>query len=524
MTKLNAVLIIFLAFTSCVSVKEYNEGIKKPHAIKQLRRDVDFLHHKLVKLHPDLYWYISKSELDRKFDSLKTSIREPMTSNAFFLCISPVVASVRQGHLQMSPLTLKYEPKQMRSFKTSGASPLAKFEFECLNNHIYVAQNYSASKEIKPGTELISVGGVRPQTILDKYEKVSASDGYNQTLFPRLKAKKFSTLYFWENGMADSVSCVMSYRDTLRTICLQRNPTIRRGPVPPKHKLTKAELEAKSKLKRQELIQGVDPLTGKYIRELSFLNDSSVALMKIKKFQNGRFSLFYRNSFKTIQKVHPEILILDLRGNPGGRLTDVAKLYSYLTYSDFVFIDPPGLTSRTSLWHTNYFRGSPMIAKPFLLAFSPFRLYFMARDFLKVKKDSNHRFSVQLKESKTIYPNPNRFGGKVYVLIDGGSFSASSILSSNLKASGRATFVGEETGGAFNGTVAGKMSSYRLPHSKLNFRFGLMTIKAPVHTEPDGYGVRPDVSIRRGLPELLEQTDPEIEWILKNQMEIKLKQ
>jgi C-terminal processing protease CtpA/Prc len=41
---------------------------------------------------------------------------------------------------------------------------------------------------------------------------------------------------------------------------------------------------------------------------------------------------------------------------------------------------------------------------------------------------------------------------KIYVMINGGSFSASSLISSNLKTP-KVTFVGEETGGAFNGTV-----------------------------------------------------------------------
>jgi C-terminal processing protease CtpA/Prc len=44
-------------------------------------------------------------------------------------------------------------------------------------------------------------------------------------------------------------------------------------------------------------------------------------------------------------------------------------------------------------------------------------------------------------------------------MINGGSFSASSLISSNLKLQ-RVTFVGEETGGAFNGTVAVACQNY----------------------------------------------------------------
>jgi hypothetical protein len=47
--------------------------------------------------------------------------------------------------------------------------------------------------------------------------------------------------------------------------------------------------------------------------------------------------------------------------------------------------------------------------------------------------------------------SPNAFKGKIYVMING-SFSASSLISSNLKTP-KVTFVGEETGGAFNGTM-----------------------------------------------------------------------
>jgi hypothetical protein len=42
------------------------------------------------------------------------------------------------------------------------------------------------------------------------------------------------------------------------------------------------------------------------------------------------------------------------------------------------------------------------------------------------------------------------------------SFSASSLISSNLKVQ-KSNFVGEETGGAFNGTVVGFMPVVELP-------------------------------------------------------------
>ena len=104
----------------------------------------------------------------------------------------------------------------------------------------------------------------------------------------------------------------------------------------------------------------------------------------------------------------------------------------------------------------------------------------------------------------------------MYVLINGGSFSASSIISSNLKGSKKATFVGTETGGADNGCVAGIMPVWTLPHSKLDLRFGLMTCEAPYKAEQDGRGIFPDKAITPTLIDRINGTDPELEWVLNN--------
>lgn len=510
-------LIIFSALTSCTSVKKYNEQINRPLTVKQLKSDVNFMAGKLKKLHPDLYWYISKSELEDKFDSLKASISGPMTSNEFFLRVSSVSSSVRQGHLQIFPLTLKYNAKQTKIISKWGTNPLAKFEFKWIDSKLFVSENYSAFKDIKPGTEFVSFNNVSPQTILNKYGKIAASDGFNQTFLPQLKGKKFSSLYFWENGLSDSISCVINYRDTIRTVCLKRIPNAPVKKPEVKIKPTHEEVLARRNITKKKRIQGFDALSGTYTRKLDFPgNDSTIAVMKIKNFAKGNYKKFYQNSFKTLMEAQTQTLILDLRDNPGGSLADVATLYSYLNGSNFVFINPPKVTSRTSLWYTNYFRGTPLVAKPFLLAFYPFRLLFMGRDFLHVRKDSCQLFYSGMKSSRIMHPKAENFGGKLYVLINGGSFSAPCILSSNLKGSKRATFVGEETGGAYNGTVAGRMAVYWLPHSKLKLRIGLMTIRPKSQTETDGNGILPDVEIKPAKEDLFEQKDPELNWILEN--------
>ncbi len=89
---------VLLMGCSSASIKKHNIHLNQLIAVNDLKADVDYTHNKIKQLHPDLYRYISKNELDLKFDSLKATIRKPMNSAAFYKKVSPTVAAIRQGH------------------------------------------------------------------------------------------------------------------------------------------------------------------------------------------------------------------------------------------------------------------------------------------------------------------------------------------------------------------------------------------------------------------------------------------
>ena len=205
------------------------------------------------------------------------------------------------------------------------------------------------------------------------------------------------------------------------------------------------------------------------------------------------------------------MLILDLRNNLGGRLNEINTLYSFVADSAIAFADKSEVATKTSLLKRDYFTGN-LGTKVLKTIVYPF--YLGAVYLIIEKQGSKYYFSGS--ETRIQKLQENRFKGKMYVLINGGSFSASSILSSNLKGSKRATFVGEETGGAFNGTVAGQMPIVTLPYSKVKMRVGLMKIVPHYKTEEQGHGIRPDVEIIPTIKDKISGNDPEFEWILQN--------
>lgn len=513
-------IIIFLITTAlsigCVSVKKYNARLDDLRSEKKLKSDVDYANRMLQKLHPDLYWYIGKKELDFKFDSLKSTITSPMTSNDFYMKLSPVIASVKQGHMRLIPLNKKLNRKDRSAQRKFGNTPFSRFDFEMFDNKLYIVKNYSGDSSIKAGTELVSVNNVKPVDLISKYRVTFASDGFNQTFLERRSAKAFPQFFFYQNDVTDSVLCELKYNDSIRAVYLRRNTIT--ASVKEEKTVRKSDLEIqkeKEKNKKEKIkraVQGYDRITRTYSKNLSFPEpDNSIALMKINDFSKGKYKKFYRDSFSKIDSLKTKALILDLRDNPGGRIKEIHKLYSYLADSSFYFLDKSEVVSKTSLLHNNYFRRGPLA----LLLMLPAELVYSGIVFIKVRKGDDHKYYFSWSHFNSGHPKPDNFKGKVYVLINGGSFSASSILSSNLKGSQRAVFAGEETGGAYNGTVAGIMPYVKLPKSKLNIRLGLARISPYYKTDIDGRGIFPDIEIKPTLDDRIKGNDPELKRVLE---------
>jgi C-terminal processing protease CtpA/Prc len=500
---------------SCSSIKYQNEHINDLIPENKLKNDVDFVHKKLEKLHPKLYWYITKESFDSKFDSVKKTITQPLTSNQFFDKIAPIVCTVREGHTYVFPRTIQFTKQQSKLLITKGDGPLSQFEFEFFDKKLYIIKNKSYNKKIIPGTEVLGLNEEKIANIYSNFGKNFTSDGYNSTLRDNFFGNRFPTIYSLRNGIKDSINYTFKLRDSIKNITIFRkvvdSVAFKKSKI--KHKLSDFE-KAKAKANDiQKDILGYDKIAKRFNRNLKFVEkDSSVAIIKIKGFMVGNYSKFYQESFSKIQYYKSKSLIIDLRNNGGGRLDEISELYSYLADSTFTFVDEAEVVSKTSMMHSNFFKNATFGGKIVRGILAP--IYYPIIYFLVHKKeDGKYYFPVNSKAKKV---KAEAFKGKIYVLINGGSFSASSIISSNLKGSKRAFFVGQETGGAYNGTVAGQMPIIEMPNSKLKIRIGLMATIPHYKTNIEGHGIYPDKQIIPTLQDRLNGIDPEMDWILND--------
>ena len=110
-------LLIVASLSSCGSSKKYNQKLKIKHSVDKLKADLAIIKTSLEEAHPGLYWYITKEKLDFKFDSIKSLLKDSMSSVAFYRMTAPVVSDVKCGHTRLIYAGLKLSKKEKAANK-----------------------------------------------------------------------------------------------------------------------------------------------------------------------------------------------------------------------------------------------------------------------------------------------------------------------------------------------------------------------------------------------------------------------
>ncbi|MBY0245347.1 MAG: hypothetical protein K2Q03_07850 [Sphingobacteriaceae bacterium] len=499
---------------ACVNTKKINHILTKKHEPAELIKDVDLTYKFLTKGHPGVYWYIDKQKLDFKFDSLKKSLTTPLTTKEFYLKLAPLVTEIKCGHTQMI-LTSKFESKKEKDSLAQLIKPIKQFDLKIIKEKLYITSFNKKHNQLKKGDEIVSINDIKFKNIYDSLANYITTDGYNKTHKTFTLNKGFKSYFSVIYDDIDTLDFKIKRADSifnLKVITLkkEKNKDISKQDTTIK-KLSKDSLLAFKKIdkeRKKAKYKGFDEFK-KPILDLKFLEkDSSTALLKIKSFSfpKANFKRFYDESFSAIKKGKTKNLIIDLRDNTGGYSYAVVDLFSYLVDKEFIFYKKSEVNNKfNSYWEGGYGKSRYLMG---------FKLFILSS---KLLKKENEKYKVQSYGNKLKKTNSNHYDGKIFVLINGGTFSASSLLSSNLKQLNRATFVGEETGGAFNGCVASfSMPGIFMPKSLVYLKMALYPYIPNVQIDTIGRGIFPDVEITPTIEDVLAGKDKELEWVLKN--------
>jgi hypothetical protein len=464
------VLFVFTQW-SCVSSK--SSLISKKYSPAELKEDADVLRNVLLEMHPSVGIYRARAFYETYFSNFVQGISDSLTEKEFRLKVKLLVDELHCGHTEVLYSTRYYKVVKKQKFNFS------PYIFLPVRNRVYVIANLNKKQDstIKKGAEILRINGIGTDSMLRHAKRFISSDGYNQSAKDHYIQLGFNSYYPGLFGRPDTFE--VEYRQDKKTATC-RYPAIQLTSMP------SLPLGAKD-----------DSLYKRYKRakiKYRFLDEDKKSLiMRIEKFSHSRDGMTYHKIFKKLKKNNSENLVIDLRNNGGGSLANSYKLLSYL-------IDTPATqTLRTTIKnypYRKYTSGN--------LAFKLTRLAYKIIGTKRTVQDTDF-FVYTIKPRKK-----NHFDKKIYLLINGGSFSASCLVAAYLRDNPRAVFIGEETGGAREGCNAGITPFYKLPHTRLQIRVPAFRIVHDVSPQVTGQGIKPDVETKYGLKEILTRQDLEL--------------
>ncbi len=473
---------IFL-FCSCAgSRKNYNPA--KKYSSQILQKDYNLLKNILEAKHPSLYWYTDEESMTGYFNTYYGRIKDSMTEQQFtWHILAPLIDKIRCGHTSVSM------SKAYGKWVSGKPIPAFPLYMKIWNDTMAVTGNLNYKKDsiFKRGTLVTSINGI-PNNLLIKYMlEFLPTDGYAENVnYIRLSG---NFPYFHRNIFGLSKSNQVTYLDSAGREQKNVLPLF----VPAKDSLKKDSLIRKERTRRM-------PPEKKLLQYRSFVKDTSgrFATMTVNTFARGRLRPFFRRSFRQMKNENIPNLILDIRSNGGGRLGLSTLLTKYISSKPFRVADTLFTPSRGLGRYARYIKGG------FL---NNIEMFFISRK----KADGNYH--ITRLEKHFYKPKANRYTGKVYVLINGPTFSASTVFANAVKGQEGITFLGEETGGGWYGNNGIMIPDIRLPNTGVRVRLPLYRLVQFNHVPDKGTGVLPDIYTGTSYDALLKGYDKKMQAV-----------
>jgi hypothetical protein len=447
-----------------------------------LRADAAILRSAYEQLHPGLYRYNTKAEMDANFTALSDKLDHDQSLQDAFLAFSDFAGKVRCGHTQANPFNQSKSLSEML-FKGQARLP---FYFDWIDRRMIVTHDFTPGRMLPLGTEVIQINGVPAATVLAKLLSITRADGANDSKRVAQLAVNGESIY---ETFDVYYPMFFPQKDAANTLLL-RKPSTRSTERITVNSLTFEQRIAPIKLREEERKGGDAPLfEWKYFADgIASLRMQTWALYDSK----WNWKQWLNDHLNEAAERSAPALIIDLRGNEGG--DDVGnEIIPHL-------IDAPVMLS--SMRRLVRYRKAPDDLVPYLdtwdksfLNWGSFAVDLSERwptappnvTYFKLTRYDDDA------SGDVVKPKGSRFHGRVFVLIDSTNSSATFQFAQNMKSHHLGSLIGQPTGGSQRGINGGAFFFLRLPHSGIEMDLPLIGTFAPAPV-PDS-GITPDVLV-----------------------------
>ena len=462
--------IVCVITTGC-GVNRSSFSPDKKYPLQQVEKDYSLYQNILETHHPGLYWYTSKDSMDCFFTRGRQQLKDSMTEPEFRKVLNYVTAKINCGHTTVR--SSKAWSKYSDTVKLGKMFPLSVKAWA--DTTVVTANLNRKDSVLKRGIVITKINGKPTAEIVDTLFDYISTDGYNRTHKYQTLSNRgfFGSLYTSLFGLSEKYT--VEYKDvagqTKTTVIPVYNAATdtanRIGTRPLRPSVPQPS-------KRERRRQAANT-----VRLLKIDSVNHTAMMDLSSFGKGYgLKKFFHNSFRSLRENNIGHLIIDVRSNGGGSVTNSTLISRYLANQKFRVSDSLYAVKKGSLYE-RYIKDH-FWSKLFMTFFT------------KKNKDGNYHFGYferhYFKPKKS-----NHYDGKVYILTGGNSFSATTLFVGAVVKQENIIVIGEETGGGAYGNSAWLIPDVTLPETGVRFRLPLFRLVIDKTIPKIGRGVQPEV-------------------------------
>jgi C-terminal processing protease CtpA/Prc len=491
-------LVVFVFLSSLVASQQSSRTALTAESrisSADLEFDLAILRRAYQELHPGLYRYHSKAEIDALFTNLQRKFQRDLSLADTYLALSTFAAQIRCGHTYPNFFN-QSRPVAEALFHGTNRVP---FYFKWIDGRMVVLADFTPDHQLPKGTEILRINGIQTPEVLRRLLTVARADGSNDA--KRIASLEVAGLQKYE---AFDIYFPLPFPHRSQRIHL----TIRRPKASARTEVVVAPLSYEQRLEHLATVATSNHEHAFEWRHLSnraaYLRVPTWALYN----SDWDWKSWLDEKLDEASAKRAPALVIDIRGNEGG--LDVGNtIISHLIHSDVQISSysrfvryrkvPDDLTPYLDTWDPSFKdwgSAAQELPKPWTTA-PPVRYFSL------IRKDDEM--------GGTVRPSSKRFDGRVYVLIDANNSSATFQFAKFVQDHKLAVLVGQPTGGNLRGINGGAFFFLRLPKSQIEMDLPLIAY-FPSTAQPDA-GVSPDIRVSTSEEDFVEDRDPSLATI-----------
>lgn len=438
-------------------------------------KDVALLRRALETVHPGLYRYTPKAQIDAAFARLEAAASQPITELALHAEIARMLATIHCDHSKAEV------SDTLAAFRRTHATHLP-LRFRLIEGRMIAQSNDGQPGAPPRGSEIVAINGMPVPQLLLKLSALVSYDGATDHAIAAkfgddsdLAGDDFNEFYPSLFGFPGSWSIEWKPVGALEPQTATLDPIVFAAwtaLVPPGAKYR-----------------------GDFYNSNSWRMNGKLARLQIDTFVNYRnpvqASAFLGGFFEAMREAGTEHLILDLRNNGGGSEDVPVALGRYLIGAPFVWTKPLRYKAVRYGDLPRYFE---TWGDPARLYNAPMDAFEQSGDGWYDRKPVMAGTRVTDKDTQ-LQQQPvgqMRFGGRLTILSGPRIGSATTMAIAQLKEKAGAEVIGEDSGGSAEGPTAGRIFLLKLPASGLKVRIPEAWNRTAISRFDPGLGVSAD--------------------------------